>query len=504
MDRELNLFTIDVEAEIRKLSSRRHTTAWEPFVELIRLAASFCPERIDVAISRHRFTLDARRATPNEAVFLSLLRVFDQTLSPDQRQQAISELEGQFGLGILAAFAGTPRRVDLSWRRDGKARGLSFSPTRPPRQFTPTQSSGFALDIHGAGCGSAGQRIIEDRCRYAAVPVTLNGVRVSRGKHLDRCLLWTVIHSSELNGITGIPESGDVTQITRLKHGIVDEETFFPAVRGLVTAAVVEDELEDIHAVNGELRKVGRQLYQKLVDHYPELGAEARRRAESLLFERYEHTRDSRLLSGVEAFAVWGGDAMDFFEVRRRMRQERLFAIDADAPAFLYELEDRLVLVLDKPARRFLEGILEVSLMEPPRRAYFTSLRERFTSLARHVGRWAKTWIHTTGRAIPDSELSPDERRFLDALREAIHTRFVTLPGGADGAVTLSMSEKGTLPWTRLNGRQNGVEYRIPRHHKRVHAMVRAYAVSPAYLYPALVLLSEGREVDAPHFSPFD
>jgi hypothetical protein len=82
--------------------------------------------------------------------------------------------------------------------------------------------------------------------------------------------------------------------------------------------------------------------------------------------------------------------------------------------------------------------------------------------------------------------LTPAESRFVAALETAL--------GSNERAPTVRMTSGGTLPWRAVADSRGRVEYRFPRRHKLVKRMVEAYAENPAYLYPALVLLSEGEE----------
>ncbi|MDD5309396.1 MAG: hypothetical protein PHU25_18930 [Deltaproteobacteria bacterium] len=491
-----DFFAVDVDAELGKLPGRRFKAAGENAVELVRLAAAFSPTRIDVE-SRFTFLRVSHDGGPPLPGLASLLRVlYDPERDGEERHRALERLETEHGLGVLAAFAAAPFRARLEWAVDGEPLGFEVASGARPRRVPSDLTRGFAITVRSRRRDPAAERrLVAERCRHSLVPVRLNGERVSRGFRIEGCLLEVELQNARLRGVVGLPAAGDLVRVTTLFHGIAVKEKVRAAEGGLVFHAVVEEKGENLAATMETLGRAAARLYAQLGPRLGELTGQSRSRALDLLFERAARTGDLDLLAGVKAFPRVQGPPLDLAEVRSTARHGRVLAIDPEARAESFDLDGRDALVLGPRERRFLDVVARLDIAAPPRKARSPGLvamvRERVTSLTERAGR---LFGNRAGEPVEDDELTPPERRFLDALRGEVRSGGFALPGeDHPPSIRVVMAVGQKRPWVRME-RDGESEYRLARAHPRVDAMVSAFARDAGLLYPALVELADGHD----------
>jgi hypothetical protein len=493
---EGDFFAVDVDAEIGKLPGRRFKAAGENAVELVRLAAAFSPTRIDV---ESRFTHlsvshDGEPPLPGLAALLKVL--FDPQRDGEQRHRALERLETEHGLGVLAAFAVAPFRVRLEWAVDGEPLGFELRSGARPRRIPSDRTRGFAITVRSRRRDpSAERRLVAERCGHSLVPLRLNGERVGRGFWIKGCLIEAELRNERLRGVVGLPAAGDLVRVTRLAHGIETGEEVRAAENGLVFHAVVEERDQNLAATMETLGRAGARLFTQLGARLPELTGPSRSRALDLLFERAARTGDLDLLAGVKAFSRVQGPPLELAEVRAMARRGRLQAIDPEARAERFDLGGRDTLVLGPRERRFLDAVVRLDIASPLRKAAPPGLAARARLLLESLRESAAARFRgRPGEPVEDDELTPPERRFLDAVRGEVRSGGFALPGEArPPSIRVVMAKGQKRPWAHVAW-DGESEYRVARSHPRVDAMVAAYARDPGFLYPALVELTRGHD----------
>jgi hypothetical protein len=491
-----SLFAIDVDAQIRKLAERQYKAVGEPAVELIRFAAGLQTTTVNVSLKRRLMVIDAEEARLSEEMFEKISVVFDDDRKADERHRAIVDLEEKFGLGVLAAFAGSPSRVVFEWGDGMLPRGLEFIKGRSPRRFTPEWRDGLQIRIFGRRQPKRETAFIAERCRFARIPIRVNGKRFSHGIHMDACLLQADIRNNRLRGAVGIPSRGDIARIIRLTNGIIEEEVVLPSWQGLVITAVISERDLDSSATRGTLRRAGIRLYTKLAMSYEKLSDRSKARALDLLIERFRSTDDERLLIGVPVFQRVGGTPLDISMVRNYAKKGPVYAIDIDAPIAHYSTTSKLVLRLDTQQRRFLDRDLKVTLSNPAPRARKAGLPVNLTVWMQEIRhRLMCFFSNRAGNRIRDGRLGPRERNFLEAVRDEIRSGGFAMAGEERPfgvSVSFSVGQRRAL--MRIDRAGDAGEYRISRSHKLVRKMIVAYSKDRAYLYPALYALTDGHD----------
>lgn len=493
----MSLLRIDVEAEIRKLSGRRFRTAADYAVELVRWVASQRPMRVEIRVSRRELEVSHDGSGLVGASLRRLAAVFDPRRTDEERHAALVALEREHGLGPLSAFAARSPRVTITGMVDGRPLGLEIAVGRRPRSFDVEPREGFSIRVRGRGRRPRlERRLLRESCRWSTVPIRIDGRVVSRGLVLDDCLLQVDLHNPRMLGVVGLPRSSDLVRIERLRHGVRAEELVRPPAGGMVYHAAADERDDDLDASWRTLRRAARKLYERLAQRCEELGGADRSRALELLFDRYEHTQESSLLSGVKAFLRVGAPPIDLEAVRRLTDERRLFALDSSERVEDYDVSGREVLRLDQLQRRFLLRQLAAVLPPPPRRVS----RGGFSARLRAAGRFLRDSLARLlgggpGRPLPDDELDPAELRFLEAVRGEIRSGAFSLPdGGKPFEAIVRMAEGQRRPWTRRERFDGRTQYLVARGHPLVEQMVDSCDDEPSYIYPAMYALTDGHD----------
>ena len=233
-----------------------------------------------------------------------------------------------------------------------------------------------------------------------------------------------------------------------------------------------------------------------LARHFMQLGDQEKTRALELLFDRYKHTRDQKLLKNVAAFRMVGAAPIDLETVRRKSVNVRLFAIHPSESLQRYDLEGRKVLRIDAAQRAFLEDEIGIELLPPPTRygrfGILEAIKARLRDLKKRIGH---ALSGGPGKPVRTAHLEPSEGRFLEAVSAEVRSGGFSLAGEARPfEIKVRMADAQRRPWVEVKRGDGRSEYRISRDHPLVQDMIEAVERNPSYIYPALVLLTEGHD----------
>jgi hypothetical protein len=465
-------------------------------VELLSFAAGLDPDRIDINLGRSRMSMSCKGAALNKGIVEQLRIAFDSTRPSEIRHRALVGIEKQGGLSLLAAFALESSRVFLEWTDNGIQKYIELGSDRMPRPSEPSSPGDFAVSVVGRrSAWKKEMRMIARRCRFARFPVRLNGERLDKGLALQDCLVSEDLSPAVAIGIVGVTIEGDLLQVTRLANGIAMEDIVRTAPNGIVLNAVVEGKKDELASILSLVEDIGERLYTDLAQRFESLSSEEKQRVIELLIKRSVATGDEKLLSSVPAFPQTSGPPLGFLEVKEAALNGPIWAVDSDASISSYEISNRLVLRLDGTQRRFLERDIKIELRTPPQRARLGVLKARLGARARcALERIVYLLNKDPGRPISDDRLSKDERVFLDAVRAELKAgAFALLREEGPTRARVVMAEGQRRLCVRTGKGRADQSCLISRSHPHTRSMVAAFARGGSYLYPALLLLTDGK-----------
>jgi len=494
---ERGLLRIDVAAEIRKLVQRQFKSAGDYAVELVRFAASHRPMRIDVTVRGGEFRVSHDGAALDGNTIRRLAALFDPERSDEGRHRALVALESDEAVGVLAAFSVRSPRVSIEGSVDGRPKGVDLSAGRSPRRFDSRRREGFSITVRGRGRDPAVEkRLLRESCRHSMVPVRLNGELITRGLQVSDCLLHVDLRNPRLHGAVGLPRTSDLVRIDRLRHGVRLEEVVRAPTSGVVFHAVVNENDDDLDATWNTLRRAAKRLFGRLAARFGDLSDVSRERGLRLLTDRYRHARDPELLAGVKAFERVTGSALELKQLQVLAERGTLYSVEPEESPEAYDCEGRIVLRIDPRQRKFVERELGVSLLPPPPRTGTMGFGEWMRVKLRALRDALRdAFGGGPGRPVRDDELDSAETGFLEAVRAEVRSGTFGLPGeDRPFGIGIRMAEGQRRPFLKVVRGDERSEYRISRNHPLVEMMVEAVDNDPAFVYPALALLTEGHD----------
>lgn len=519
-DSAASLLSIDFEAALDKLAWSQLQGTWQLPAELARLAIASGARSVALEIAPRRLALRARGARLERATVSDFASLLDRGLSAAERHRALVALERRDAT-VLAAIAGSPvKAISLATggeeglRLEHRAGGeLSVvhpgedALARPDLQLT---IAGLALEAERAS------RWLRRMGRFAALPIAVKGHRIDRG--FDRPLITGRLEAAARRAPPGtpagsttprvattlaVPRHGNAPRLWLLRHGIVATRATVPghpSFEAAVEMAPVGSPGRDRPAAPPALLRERLGPYiDAIIDAAvgltirlaasPEaMPEETRARTGRLLLEAARKRRRLAEVSGVRIFPMVGASMLStagrrlasLDEISRCVRVETggvcaLDAIPTGERPEGFALSERGALVISQAERALLGEHLQVVFSTPPAR-----LRRRFGRRLLEAARdGASALRFARGRPLADAELSTAERAFS--------ARLLEVGGGAAAEVDFrtgggraQLAGDGTL--------------HLPRSNADVRACVRAVARDPAWVYPALVCLAEGRE----------
>ena len=505
-----NLLTIDVESELRKLTQAQLQGPWQLPTELVRRAIRRGATRVELELGRQQLRVRSIGGSVPYSVLRELAALLDSERSPKRRHRALSALERAGALSLLGLVGLEPsslRIVSPQAGEAGEAMGLSWRGgavevqrfTGPPPEHCEVLVRGAKLDRTRA------REWLSNVARFAPVDIfvdgrALNSGRASRARGFED-VFYAVELRQPLAGTLALPREGELGRLYLLQDGLVtthmsvtDAPCFEAAIetRGLTedgVAGASAARLRDLIQPHvPAIISAATEHMIRLANRSSTLASPDRSRLTQLLLHGARRDREqAKTIARLPLFFSLERDGRERWSDLLALRQsiqdeggERLLsALFPDQDPAEFAPEGR-VYILDEAERALLGELLELGFRQPRRRVAArrglarilregpSLLRSRDLLLALRPG----------GRAVPDTELEPDERNLLVQLRAQLETCEVTMCTGAGPVRRL-----GATPDKLL----------LPRGSKQVQAAVQVVAQDSAWVYPALLALLDGR-----------
>jgi len=503
-----HLLTIDVESELRKLTQAQLQGPWQLPAELVRRALRRGASAIEVELGRAQLRVRSRGGAVPAEVLRQLAALLDGSRSPERRHRALSELERAGALSLLGLIGLEPaslrivspganaagETLGLSWRRDGTVEFQRFGEPGPDH-----------VEIFVRGAKYDRQRAREwlhDVTRYASADINVDGKALSAATLPNRGFdnpMSIVQLTTPLPATVAIPREGELARLYLLQDGLVTTHlsvTNSPAFE----AAIEMTELCEATASAARLREAIQDRIKPLVhaaiEHLITLGqrgpelapADRRRLTQLLLYTARRYRGHAKVIARLPLFRALERDGRErwceLLALRQAAREdsgERLLCTlfpDQDPAQFAPEGR---IYILDESERALLGELLEIGFRPPRRR--MEAGRGLLATLRANVqlgrGRDLLNNLRPGGRVIADAELEPGERSLLASIRAQL-----------DGCEVAMCTGGG--PIRRLGAGPD--KLLLPRESDEVRAAVVMVSRDPAWIYPALLALLDGRD----------
>jgi hypothetical protein len=275
--------TIDLAQELASITQRQHLNDVHYMVQLIRHALAANPLHIHVR-SRRRYLEIEHDGQPLSEEEHGLLLAVTNPDAPD-RQPALVALERRFGVALLSVLV-SAERVVLSGRRALSAEGGWVRPGAPVDRL------GSCVRIYRRVRSRRQEREeLRFYCRYARIPITLNGRTLNADLQLDESVATTPVQADDGAGIAAIPRDGALHRVRYFKHGIYfgvrsglpDDGRPIEAVFDSSVSGFEDNFRSSVANANAAVARTKTQLYRDFAASFPALSPTARARAREIV-----------------------------------------------------------------------------------------------------------------------------------------------------------------------------------------------------------------------------
>ncbi len=505
------LLTIDVVSELRKLSQAQLQGPWQIPAEFVRRALRRGAGEIDVELGRQR----ARIVDDSRGVAIELLMwtgvLLDARRANADRHQALTALEAQGELALLAAAGLPPRSLHVRSRTAGVLNSLDFD-GKTVRLATVTQAGPDHVEVIIEGVGidrRAAHQWLSDAARFASANIRIDGAPVAAG--FAHAFAQTPLRPP-LRGRISVAAEGDTAHAWLLEHGIVSGHVAIPDAPCFEAAVEFGDDSRDgsaarlREALQAEIVPLvdqGVALILRVAAQASGLPEPARARiARLLLLAARKHLRVAEVMRA-EVFRgvdVHGERLVDVAHLEAAATADAsggrtLLALYPSQRPEAFALGEGLVLIADEVERSLLTELLHLRLRAPESRdthgGWGVTMHRWRESVGLGVGRIFDRIRHPIAPALVDDDMLGDQERLLvDVMRGHL------AQDPQRTVESISMCA-GAGPIRRSRGRPPVLL--LPRRNPTVAACVAALAHDRGWAYPAYLALLDrfGQPPDA-------
>lgn len=422
-----NLFSIDTDAHLEKLTHHTYRSASHYPVELVRLALKRDANRILIDLSETRIEIQDNGTGIDDSLIDELKSLLQATCADEIREQAILNLKNSQGIGLLAIFSPSPSRIIIENATAAKSQKLEVKKNRFHLYFlseskTGTQAShsGTRLVLNRKAHSIEMEiKILKEYCRGVSRVILLNGDLISQKSLIRHSLVWMKLDhpGQEETGEIGIPKQGDVCRIWLLNHGIPMIRKVIAPWRGYIFDLAFETSEELSAKLLDHLIPEIRRLYLHLVFKYEKLPDATQNRIEELLFKHHRLSGDSTLVEKPKLFSVLNSPrSLNITQLKAIASGSRLYAIPAEVPADQYRNRDYPVLQLSRLQADYLVNHAGIPIRFLPLPRERSRIREWLSMTGAKLKSGFRNIILSKRRIIAGEQLSDPEKRFIVVL----------------------------------------------------------------------------------------
>jgi len=486
------LLRIDASAELARVTESWLQGPWQVPAELARALIRNGAQKICITCGRRGVRIVSEGARVPRLYLEALVVAFGTGGSDHERHRALVELERRGGLSLVWAGGLPAARLALtSFSDDGCRRLLLKADEQPVLAGSPeADSPRVEIELRSPALDpSRAAEWLATVCRFATVPVELNGDEIPRG--FPPGLLHVRLRAP-LPGFLTITRHGDAPRLWLLQHGVTSTRATIPGYpafdAALELGAVVPGPASGAalrEAVTPYLTRVVEQavsVTQRLVPRLPDLDEEDRQRVASLLLDAVRLGIDRPAIRRQPIIREIGQHA----ERQRWRTLEQLDdagAASGHPTAVLEPADDPRrftlgagALVADAKVRLLLSETSGLRLETPP----LAGSRRRPLLLA--AWRWLASRRRRV-REIDPGDLTADDRAVLDEIE-----RWALCD--SDGRPVRVAFRRGTGSLCRVSRRSTRVL--VPRDDPVISATLAKINRRPAWLYVLLLQILDG------------
>jgi len=255
MAADTRIFSIDVDAHLKKAASHTFGSPAHYPVELVRAALRRGASQVDILLSRNKLRVQDNGGGLNEDEIDTLHCIMNPQHPIEAKEAAVESLQTRVGMGLLAIFAPNPQEIQIENSSSFGSvnlllRGAQYRRFAAPKEKNPAPGTVINLSILHRDMETE-KHLLEAFCRTIPnvdhIQVKLNGQLLGGHHLLSRQLVIVKLPGTENSstGQLGIPQQAMICHIRLLENGIPWHHFTLPTQHGFVFDAAIEP-TEDI------------------------------------------------------------------------------------------------------------------------------------------------------------------------------------------------------------------------------------------------------------------
>jgi hypothetical protein len=395
-----NLFSIDVDAHLKKAASHTFGSPSHYPVELVRSALRRGAQQVDIKITRNRIETRDNGSGLDPASIKTLISLLDPRQPIAVKEEAVEALQTRSGFGLLALFASSPEKILVeNVSAPGKTRIL-FQKGMLSTFDTCGLTTGTHITLfthtHSHRDITREKQILQVYCQGVQRDIRLNNRLISGGPLLSQQMAYLKITPSThiSHGVIGIPPTGDLCRLRLLDQGIPYRYVTLPPYKGFIFDAAIGYP----YPSNGEITKSTLnhlmgfvfQLYQWLCQRHATASPQIQARIEELIFTHYRLTGDTSFFRYFSPFKVFqSSDTLSLTQIMRQSSTSPIFAVPLGKERLRYNTTGKKVLSLTREQADFLinQQNLPITFLSPvfQREKQFPKLLYSFKKMFKRI-----------------------------------------------------------------------------------------------------------------------
>ena len=423
-----NLFSIDVDAHLKKAASHTFGSPSHYPVEWVRSALRRGARQVDIKITRSRIRIRDNGSGLDPASIKTLTYLLDPRQPIIVKEEAVEALQTRTGFGLLALFASSPGKILVeNVSASGKTRIL-FQKGRLSTFDTCGLTTGTCITLFPGTHRdiTREKQILQVYCQSVQKEIRLNNRLISRGPMLSLQMAYLKITSSKYisHGTIGIPSTGDLCRLRLLDQEIPYKYVTLPPFKGFIFDAAIEYPYDNqiIKNILNHLTEAVSRLYQWLCQHHAGTSPQIQARIEELIFTHYRLTGDTSFFQYVSPFKVFqSSDTLSLPQIMRQSSTSPIFAVPLGKERLRYNTTGKTVLSLTREQADFLinQQNLPISFLSPLFQKE-KQLPKRLYSIKKMLKRIILYFFPNPSRKkiVNLHQLSSSEKFFINTLNE--------------------------------------------------------------------------------------
>jgi hypothetical protein len=494
----MSIFSIDVEAHLKKAASHTFGSAAHYPVELVRAALRRGGREVDILIGRDRIQVQDNGPGMDTASINTLIRLMDPTQPEAVKEEAVESLQTREGMGLLAIFASDPEEILVENVSHGKKTHLHFRGNQLKTPGSCSLTKGTRITLFSSRRDYTQEKhILAAFCR--SVPrrtrLKLNNRPIGGQSFLIHQMATmklspsTLAHTYTAGGRVGIPLAGMICHLRLLDQFIPWHHLTLPPQQGFIFDAAVETTDDVTHELIDYLCQHAHRLYQWMCQRYTSAVPDHRYRFEELLFTHCRLTGDEAYLNQFSPFKIFNSRrSLNLQQVKQKAADGSLYAVPQKKKKdrLRYNTASKTVLSLPRAQADLLINQLNIPItfLNPVTRRQ-NPLPKLWYTVRKKIKRLICYILPKPQKILTTEQLSKSEQKFLAAFIRGLTRSGESMPYQIQSpdAQAVMVQGKGLFPsiLTKTKDKSSLSSQRllIRRSHPLVRKAIKAVEADP-------------------------